>query len=97
MHFALRTDLRSHNEVTRAKVAQGEVAEWLKAHVLKTVRGRKPYRGFESHPLRQASHSGRRTTSHKIEEIRLKTASFRCTSFHVLAMYGKMLRGYLRG
>ena len=30
----------------------GEVAEWLKATVLKTV-GRKP-RGFESHPLRQA-------------------------------------------
>ena len=33
--------------------AAGEVAEWLKATVLKTV-GRKP-RGFESHPLRQAA------------------------------------------
>src|SRR4051812_7418993 len=31
--------------------ATGEVAEWLKAAVLKTA-GRKP-RGFESHPLRQ--------------------------------------------
>ena len=29
----------------------------------------KPYRGFESHPLRQASHSGRRTTSHKIKKF----------------------------
>src|SRR3990170_741000 len=34
-----------------AMLARGEVAEWLKAAVLKTV-GRKP-RGFESHPLRQ--------------------------------------------
>jgi hypothetical protein len=29
----------------------GEVAEWLKAEVLKTSDGRKFIRGFESHPL----------------------------------------------
>ena len=32
---------------------RGGVAERLKAAVLKTARGRKAPRGFESHPLRQ--------------------------------------------
>jgi hypothetical protein len=31
------------------------VAEWFKAAVLKTARGRKVPRGFESHPFRQWS------------------------------------------
>ena len=45
-------------DVARASVgrlsdARGGVAERLKAAVLKTARGRKAPRGFESHPLRQ--------------------------------------------
>ena len=48
--FGMRARL---DEPARSAGGAGRVAEWFKAAVLKTARGRKAPRGFESHPFRR--------------------------------------------
>jgi integrase len=48
---------RVRSLVKRLRYKAGRVAEWFKAPVLKTGRGRNVPRGFESHPFRHRPHS----------------------------------------